>query len=473
MGAFLSSLNSKNQSCEHGEGPRPDSSKKLRLPSVSSCDLDHPRLIPGLSDEISLQIIARMPRMGYLKAKMVSRSWKAAISGTDLYRLRKELGVDEEWLYILTKVDGESLLWHAFDPVSSQWQRLPLMPGISHGECKRGFPGSRLGDLVSVGIRISDVIRGWLGHKDLIGRIPFCGCAVGVVDGCIYVLGGFSRASTMNRVWRYDPFVNSWQEVGSMSTGRAFCKTGLLNNKMYVVSGISKGKNGLTPLQSAEVFGPKTGVWAEVPDMTFSKAQALPTVFLAELLKPIATGMTSYRGKLYVPQNLYSWPFFVDVGGEVFDPETNSWAEMPVGMGEGWPAKQAGTKLSAVLDRELYALETSTSSDRAKIKVYDPQEDTWKVAVSQVPVGDLAESESLYLLAGFLGKLHLIIKDVGNKINILQTDSLKPVDSPACLAGMTCQNQDVSLEQERDIWTAIASKNFAAAELVSCQVLSI
>uniref|UniRef100_A0A0A9DXH9 F-box domain-containing protein n=1 Tax=Arundo donax TaxID=35708 RepID=A0A0A9DXH9_ARUDO len=472
MGAFLSSPNSKSHPWEHGEAPRPDCSKQQRLSSIPPCGFHHPRLIPGLPDEISLQILARMPRMGYLKAKMVSRSWKAAITGAELYRLRKELGVDEEWLYILMKkADDQKLVWHAFDPVSSQWQRLPLMPGISHGgESKRGVPGLLLGDLVSAGIRISDVIRGWLGQKDLIDRIPFCGCAIGTVDGCIYVLGGFSRASAMKCVLRYDPFVNSWLEASSMRIGRAFCKTSLLNNKLYVVGGVSKGKNGLTPLQSAEVFDPATGVWADVPDMTFSKAQALPTAFLAELLKPIATGITSYRGKLYVPQSLYSWPFFVDVGGEIFDPETNSWAEMPTGMGEGWPARQAGTKLSAVIDGDLFALEPSTSSDRGKIKIYDPEEDTWKVAVSQVPVGDFAESESPYLLAGFLGKLHLIIKDVDNTINILQTDSLK---QPAPSAGMTCQNPDVSWEQETDIWKAVASRNFAAAELVSCQVLSI
>ncbi|KAL6883669.1 hypothetical protein ACP4OV_011083 [Aristida adscensionis] len=471
MGAFLSSGNSKNQPGENGRAQKPDSSKKLRM-SVSLHE--HPRLIPGLPDEISLQILARMARMEYLKAKMVSRSWRAAITGAELYRLRKQLGVDEEWMYILTKADDLTPVWHAFDPVSSQWQRLPSMPGLSHGgDCKRGVPGVWLGDLVSAGIRISDVIRGWLGQNDLIDRMPFCGSAVGAVDGCLYVLGGFSRTSAMTCVWRYDPIVNSWQEVSPMSTGRAFCKVSLLNNKLYVVGGVSKGKNGLTPLQSAEVFDPATGVWAEVPDMTFSKAQDLPTAFLTELLKPIATGMTLYRGKLYVPQSLYSWPFFVDVGGEIFDPETNSWAEMPVGMGESWPARQAGTKLSAVVDGDLYALEPATSSDRAKIKIYDPQEDNWTVAIGQVPVGDFPESESPYLLIGFLGKLHLIIKDFGNTINILQTDSLKPVESAVPTGGTTCHNPDVSSKQETDVWKAIASKNFAAAELVSCQVLSI
>ena len=104
--------------------------------------------------------------------------------------------------------------------------------------------------------------------------------------------------------------------------------------------------------------------------------------------------------------------------------------------------------------------------------MYDAQEDTWKVAVSQARVGTFDESDSPYLLVGFLGKLHLIIKDAGSRIDVMQTDSLKPMDSPALLTGITCQVPDVSLEQA-DVWKAIASKSITTAELVSCQVLSI
>lgn len=60
-----------------------------------------------------------------------------------------------------------------------------------------------------------------------------------------------------------------------------------------------------------------------------------------------------------------------------------------MGMGKGWPARQAGTKLSVVIDGDLHALEPPTSSDGGKTKIYDPQEDIWKVAVSQV-FGDFA-----------------------------------------------------------------------------------
>ncbi|KAM3206263.1 hypothetical protein ACQJBY_061751 [Aegilops geniculata] len=458
MGASLSFPSNGKQTSEHGEASKSGSSKKLRPGHY------HPRLIPDLPDEISLQILARMPRVRYLSSKGVSRSWKAAITGAELYRVRKELRVDEEWIYILSKAGDGKLSWHAFDPLSSRWQRLPLMPGVARG-------GSRLGGLVSAGIRISGVIRGLLGQEDWLDKIPFCACAVGTVDGCLYVLGGFYRATAIKSVWKYDPAVNLWQEVSSMSSARAFGRTGLLNNKLYVVGGVIREETGLAPLQSAEVFDPATGIWADVPNMPFSKAQTLPTAFLADLLKPVATGIVSFGGKLYVPQSLYSWPFFVDVGGEVFDPVTDSWSDMPVGLSEGWPGRQAGTKLSAVVNGDLYALEPPTCSDGGKIKMYDPKEDTWKAVVGQVPVGDFAESKSPYLLAGLLGKLHLVIKDMNNMISILQTDALKPMD----VTGSTCQTQnpDVSWEQGVDVWRMVGSKKFAAAELVSCQALSI
>ncbi|XP_020104525.1 F-box/kelch-repeat protein At1g22040-like [Ananas comosus] len=476
MGSFFSALTNNDQSRNQSKSPQVEACKRLRM-SPSIHNHENPRLIPTLPDEISLQILARLPRTCYLSVKMVSRSWKVAIASSELYQLRKEIGTTEEWLYILTKEDEGKLCWHALDPINGRWQRLPPMPNLTHEEeSKRGL---RVLDLMGSGIKIADVIRSWLGRKDSLDRMPYCGCGIGAVNGCLYVLGGFSRASTMKSVLKYDPCVNSWLEVSSMTTGRAFCKTSVLNSKLYVVGGVSRGRNGLAPLQSAEVYDPDTGLWDPVPSMPFSKAQVLPTAFLAELLKPIATGMTSYRGRLYVPQSLYSWPFFVDVGGEVFDPETNSWVDMPAGMGEGWPGRQAGTKLSMVVNGELYAyaLDPSSSLDSGKIKIYDHQEDSWKVVLGKVPVRDFTDSESPYLLAGFHGKLHVITKDINNEIAILQADLPKHIDSDTASSSSSTdsasQDLDAAMESDIDIWRVIAAKSFNAAELISCQVLNI
>lgn len=477
MGAILSLSNPKVRNSELLEVSPSEANKRQR--TSSSIWDENARLIPCLPDEISIQILARLPRVCYLDAKLVSRSWKASIMSPELYKLRKELGTTEEWLYILTKSEGDKLLWYALDPLSKTWQKLPPMPNVSVEDgSRRGLSGLRMWNMVGSSIKIADAIRGWLGRRDVLDRIPFCGCAIGAVDGCLYVLGGFSRASAMSCVWRYDPILNRWSQVSPMSVGRAYCKTGVLNKKLFVVGGVSRGRGGLTPLQSAEVFDPQTGLWAEVPSMPFSKAQGLPTAFLADLLKPIATGMTSYRGKLYVPQSLYCWPFFVDVGGEVYDPESDSWVEMPTGMGEGWPARQAGTKLSIVVDGELYALDPSSSLDSARIKVYDHQDDSWKVVEGDVPIRDLADSESPYLLAGFLGKLLVITKDANHNIAVMQADrqtraGCTTSTSSAPLEGTSQENGEPGEVLDTNIWKVIASRSGGSAELVSCQILDI
>ncbi|KAK1359277.1 F-box/kelch-repeat protein family [Heracleum sosnowskyi] len=440
MGALLSLNNTKVRSDNLYEVSHSEACKRQR--TSSSFWEENPRLIPSLPDEISIQILARLPRICYLDMKLVSRSWKAVITGAEVFKLRKEFGTTEQWLYILTKSDGEKLVWFALDPHSKRWQRLPPMPNVSAEDgCRRGLSALNVWNVVGSSIKIADAVRGWLGRRHALDQIPFCGCAVAAVDGCLYVIGGFSKAVPMKCVRKYDPTLNVWSEVSSMSV---------------------------------EVFDPRTGSWSEVPSMPFSKAQVLPTAFLADLLKPIATGMTSYKGKLYVSQSLYCWPFFVDVGGEVYDPDTNSWVEMPVGMGEGWPARQAGTKVSVIVEDDLYALDPSSSLDSARIKTYDYEGDTWKVVDGDVPIRDFAESESPYLLSGLLGKLHVITKDANQNILVMQADKQNHLGSSASTADLIDGSlQESVVESETNIWTVIATKNASSAELISCQVLDM
>lgn len=474
MGAVFSSNGSSDCTYKRSVRSLSETSKRRK---ITCCFEQSTRLISCLPDEISLQILARVPRIHYLKLKLVSQSWKEAISAPEIYSLRRELKTTEEWVFILSRVE-ESLLWYALDPVSRKWQKLPPMPHDSiHDASRTGLAILQMWNLLGARLKISDAIKGWLGRGDALDRLPFCGCSIGAVNGCLYVLGGLSRASALSCVWRYDPISNTWSEMSPMLTGRAYSKTGVINNKLYVVGGVCRYRGGLTPLQSAEVFDPETGLWSEVPSMPFSKAQVMPTGFLADLLKPIATGLTTYRGKLYVPQSLYCWPFFVDAGGEIYDPETNSWIEMPVGMGEGWPAKQAGTKLSAVVDDELYALDLSGSLDSAKIKKYDPQDDSWKVASGEVPrTYDHTDAESPYLLAGFLGKLHVIIKNTNSDIAVLQVTpetSMQPLESDQLSNGSCSSGSSVASSSSTGGWKVIASRRAVSAELVSCQILSI
>eukprot|EP00249_Psilotum_nudum_P008086 c21034_g1_i1 orf=386-1783(+) len=444
-----------------------DTRKRQRLSTRNFNE--QPQLIPGLPDELSLGIVARVPRGLHSSLKLVCRAWHEVLMGTEVFDIRKELGITEEWLYILLKDEEDRMSWHALDPLTGRWQRLPPIPDkIPDEEAQRGNSGwGWFTSDESSSCRLTGLLRGLFRRKDLFERSTFCGCAAGALGGFLFVLGGFSRAFAMKRMWRYDPRTNEWTEAAAMGTPRAYCKTALLHNKLYAVGGVNRLHGGLVPLQSAEVYEPSSDTWNPIPNMPFEKAKVLPTAFLANMLKPIATGMASFRGKLCVPQSLYSWPFFVDVGGEVFDPVTNTWTQMPQGMGEGWPARQAGTKLSVVVNGSLYALDPTSSLDGSKIKVYDHEADIWKVVLKKVPILlDLTDSESPYLLAGFAGKLHVITKDINDNVTVLGSDSN---DSQA-----TSSSKSGSLsDSESEEWRSIAHKNFGPVELVTCQVLDL
>ncbi|XP_074312755.1 F-box/kelch-repeat protein At1g22040 [Silene latifolia] len=457
MGGVFSLNNNSSCTSNHNEGFSGDPCKRQRVTSYFDSTT---RLIPYLPDEISLQILARVPRIHYLRLKQVSRCWKEAVTNPEIYNLRREFNLTEEWLFMLSRCEGV-LLWHALDPVSQIWLKLPPMPYRLQDESRKPVALHKIWDSWGSMMKIPDAIKFWLGGSDPRWKNEFCGCSMAVMNGYLYVIGGLSRFSTLRCVWCYDPILNIWTEGTPMLTGRAYSKTGVINNKLYAVGGVSKFRNGIAPLQSAEVFDPETGQWSEIPNMPFSKAQVMPTAFLADFLKPMATGLTTYKGKLYVPQSLYCWPFFVDAGGEIYDPETNSWTEMPVGMGEGWPAKQAGTKLSAVVDDELYAIELSGSWESAKIKVYDHRVDSWKLVHGEVPVNyDQTNGESPYLLTGLSGKLHVIIKDANCNFVVLQGTA-------------NSDGNPVESSQSGLFWKVITHRQADSAELISCQVLGI
>ncbi|CAH8351750.1 unnamed protein product [Eruca vesicaria subsp. sativa] len=441
-----------------------------------SNDQDYSRLIPNLPDELSLQILAMLPRICYSNVQLVSRRWRSALSTPELFTLRKELGRTEEWLYLLTKSQEGNLSLHALDPVSTRWQRLPPMPVIVYED----EPTTS---------SMWNLVRSLLGRKAEASefeseQMPFCGSAIGSIDGCLYILGGLSRSKTVNSVWRFDPVLNSWSEVSTMLANRAYSRTGVLDKKLYVVGGVESRRGSLYPVQTAEVYDPETDVWSEVPNIPFSKAQVLPNEFLADLLKPIVTGMTCYNGRLCVTQSLYSCPFFFDAGGKVYDPERSLWGEMPSGMGQGWPAKGAGTKLSVVVGGELYCFDPSSSSlvESGKIKVYDQKEDVWRVVIGEVPVYDMTDSKSSFLLAGFHGKLHFITRDFDCNVTVLRADvneiqgsSSSSLSSSKAVLGSCSLKEKGNVDNKSDsvLWTAIASKDLGAAELVSCQVIDI
>ncbi|KAK4752175.1 hypothetical protein SAY87_020973 [Trapa incisa] len=71
----------------------------------------------------------------------------------------------------------------------------------------------------------------------------------------------------------------------------------------------------------------------------------------------------------------------------------------------------------------------------AKMKLYDDQDDARKVVAEDVPVHGFTDSECPYLLAGLLGKLHVITKDSRSNITVMQADvrqNIAPFPATLC-----------------------------------------
>ena len=158
MGGVLSLGGPKCRRSEYNEMINNGSCKRQK--TSSTFYEESSRLIPFLPDELSIQILARLPRFCYFNLRLVSQKWKATFESAELFKVRKELGSTEECLYVLIKDEADELSWHALDPLSKNWQRLPPMPNVvCADESKRGFPGLWLRNVVGSGIKIAEVIR--------------------------------------------------------------------------------------------------------------------------------------------------------------------------------------------------------------------------------------------------------------------------------------------------------------------------
>lgn len=94
------------------------------------------------------------------------------------------------------KDEEEKLIWNALDPLSAKWHNLPPMLAFIYEEEFNQATGWSLWNAMGTsGYRLTGFVRGWFGRKDSLDRTTFCGCVVGAINGCLYVLGGFAKAT--------------------------------------------------------------------------------------------------------------------------------------------------------------------------------------------------------------------------------------------------------------------------------------
>lgn len=148
---------------------------------------------------------------------------------------------------------------------------------------------------------------------------PLCAYAIAAVDGKLFVFGGWNGASYVASVYEYDPQADRWTAKTAMSTARGFAAAGVIEDKVYVVGGY----DGRTEFALCEEYDPAQDDGTKVP---------------WTIKAPMSVGRGGL-GVAVVGKNLYAvgggWQSYLAYN-ERYNLETNTWANFETPITGEW-----------------------------------------------------------------------------------------------------------------------------------------
>jgi N-acetylneuraminic acid mutarotase len=213
--------------------------------------------------------------------------------------------------------------------------------------------------------------------------------AVGaVVDGVFYVIGGINDQGFLRTVEAYDPKTNTWSEKAPMPTARWDTAAGVEGGVIYVAGGWGYlGPN----LSTLEAYNPKTDTWTTKAPMPTGRSGAASAVI---------------GGILYVAGGVQA-----GTGGtslrtvEAYNPRTNSWSTRTQA-----PYQFGSSAVTGVIDGKFYVAggydltQNGSFTIRNNLSAYDPGSDSWllepPMPTGRLSAGGGAIGDVLYVVGG-------------------------------------------------------------------------
>ncbi|OAY73268.1 F-box/kelch-repeat protein At1g30090 [Ananas comosus] len=240
--------------------------------------LDLTPLIPGLPDDVALNCLLRLPVDTHKACRLVCRRWHRLLANKErFFAQRKALGFRDPWLFTLAfhRCTGK-IQWQVLDLIHFSWHTIPAMP-CRERACPRGFGCIAVppdGTLLVCGGLVSDMDcplhlvlkyeiykNRWTVMSRMLAARSFF--ARGVIDGRVYVAGGYSTDQfELDSAEVLDPVKGNWQPIANMGTIMASSDSAVLNGRLYVTEGC------VWPFLSSprgQVYDPKTNCWEGMP----------------------------------------------------------------------------------------------------------------------------------------------------------------------------------------------------------------
>lgn len=207
------------------------------------------------------------------------------------------------------------------------------------------------------------------------------GIGAGVINGKIYVPGGYDGSNALSVLEIYDPGTNGWSSGASLPRVRWGSATAAVNDKLYVMG----GSDGSNYTSTCYVYDPATDSWSSCTAMTYARAYA-------------AAGVVN--GKIYV------------VGGrdgtvsdystvQEYNPATNTWqTRASMNTARGGPG-------AVGIGNDLYVCGGGWASYYNTCETYNPTTNSWSsfdaMNVGRRTFGLTVANGKLYAAAGWSG----------------------------------------------------------------------
>jgi len=223
----------------------------------------------------------------------------------------------------------------------------------------------------------------------------------GVVNGILYVVGGFNGFVNLDTVEAYNPATDTWTTKAPMPTVRATPGVGVVNGILYAAGGNSE-VNGTGTLSVVEAYDPVTNTWTTKAPMPATQSHF---------------GVGVVNGILYTVGGIsgQSAPYGGDGGTvailQAYDPITNTWttkAPMPT---------VRHTPGVGVVNGILYvAGGQGPSGTLTTVEAYDPITNTWTTKAPmptsrQGPAGGVVNG-ILYVAGGYSYEVNDLVTTV-------------------------------------------------------------
>lgn len=229
---------------------------------------DSTLLIHQLGRDMSINCLVRCSRSDYGSIASLNRSFRSLIRTGELYRLRRQMGIEEHWVYFSCNI----IDWEAFDPNRGRWMKLPKM---NWTECFMCSDKESLGvgtELLVFGKEIlapvihkySVLTNTWSRGMEMNG--PRCLFGSASLGGIAIIAGGSDlRGNILSTAELYNSDTGTWETLPNMNKARKLCSGVFMDGKFYVLGGLGPGHSN--HLTCAEVFDLKTRKWSEIPNM--------------------------------------------------------------------------------------------------------------------------------------------------------------------------------------------------------------